>query len=146
MSVFYAPAQARLIDIERDDPPPDGMRLNTPAAWFPTSGSSGMGVGEATGCWRRGKRARRPLKAKKPRAVPGLCDSDRGWLRSSRRRGARPRRFALLDLRLFVADVLADDGVELAHFQLIRMQTLVLRGHVEVAGSGRGQQLDFFRA
>src|SRR6266478_427196 len=48
----------------------------------------------------------------------------------------------LLDLRLFVGDVLARQGVELAHFQLVRVQALVLGRYVEVAGSGRGQQLD----
>src|ERR1700730_5910510 len=48
----------------------------------------------------------------------------------------------LLDLRLFVVDVLARQRVELAHFQLVGVQALVLGGHVEVAGSGRGQQLD----
>src|SRR5579864_4675094 len=48
----------------------------------------------------------------------------------------------LLDLRLFVGDVLARHRVELLHFELLGVQLLVLGGHVEVAGSGRGQQLD----
>src|SRR5580692_8109101 len=70
--------------------------------------------------------------------------------------GARPRRVVstsgssgkcapsapLLDLRLFVGDVLTCHGVEFAHFQLVRVQALVLGGHVEVTETGRGQQLD----
>ena len=46
--------------------------------------------------------------------------------------------FALtIDLSLFIRDVLADDGIKLLHFKLVRVQTLVLGGDVEVTGSGR---------
>jgi hypothetical protein len=44
----------------------------------------------------------------------------------------------LFDLRFLVGDVLARDWIEFAHFHLVRVQALVLRRHVEVAGAGRG--------
>src|SRR3989440_9680459 len=80
----------------------------------------------------------------------GICKKTKapgtaGAFRNSTHRGQLggcPAR-ALLDLRLFVGDVLARDRIELAHFQLVGMQALVLGGHVEVAGSSRRQQLDF---
>jgi hypothetical protein len=52
-------------------------------------------------------------------------------------------RARLLDLRLFVRDVFARHRIEFIGFHLIRMQTLVLRGRVEMPGSGRRDQLDF---
>src|SRR6185503_2746524 len=56
---------------------------------------------------------------------------------------ARPTAF-LLDLRLFVDDVLADLRVKLLDLHLVRMEPLVLGRGVEVAGVGRRQQLDLF--
>src|SRR5579863_9788218 len=51
-------------------------------------------------------------------------------------------RAGLLDLRFFVRDVLAYDGIEFLRFQFVRMQALVLRGRVEMTGAGRRNQLD----
>src|SRR5690606_40407417 len=48
----------------------------------------------------------------------------------------------LLDLGFLVGHVLADLGIELAHFHLFRVQALVLGGGVEMAGARGGQQLD----
>jgi hypothetical protein len=42
----------------------------------------------------------------------------------------------LFDLRFLVGDVLARDRIEFAHFHLVRVQALVLRRHVKVAGAG----------
>jgi hypothetical protein len=39
--------------------------------------------------------------------------------------------------------VLADDRIEFLRFHFVRVQTLVLRGRVVMAGAGRGDQFDF---
>src|ERR1700675_4632490 len=49
----------------------------------------------------------------------------------------------LLDLRFFVRDVLARHGIEFLGFHLVRMQPLVLRGRIEMTGTGGRDQLDF---
>src|SRR5450631_1166295 len=48
----------------------------------------------------------------------------------------------LLDLRFFVRNVLARDRIEFLGLQLVGMQPFVLRGRIEVPGSGRGDQFD----
>jgi hypothetical protein len=48
----------------------------------------------------------------------------------------------LLDLRFFVGDVLAHDGIEFLGLHLVRMQTLVLGGRVIVTGAGGGDEFD----
>src|ERR1044072_1787250 len=53
--------------------------------------------------------------------------------------GSPHPRINLLDLRLFVSDVLALDRVVLLHFHLVRMEALVLGRDVEVAGTGGRQ-------
>src|ERR1700682_4184532 len=49
---------------------------------------------------------------------------------------ARGNSRGLLDLRFFVRDVLARHGVEFFGFHLVRMQPLVLRGRIEMPGTG----------
>src|ERR1700722_8575585 len=84
----------------------------------------------------------------------GSCTASRTILRPTAW-GSMPRRVVstsgssgkaarLFDLRFLVGDVLARDRIEFAHFHLVRMQALVLCRHVEVAGAGRGQELDLF--
>jgi hypothetical protein len=79
-------------------------------------------------------------KAKGPGGT-GACDRISDSPRATE--GAGPKE-ALLDLGLFVVDVLAHERVVLLHFQLIGMEALVLRGDVEVAGPGGRQQFDLF--
>jgi hypothetical protein len=45
------------------------------------------------------------------------------------------RAFGLLDLGLFVRDVLAHDRIVFLGFELLGVKTLVLHGHIEVAGA-----------
>src|SRR5580693_9076556 len=52
-------------------------------------------------------------------------------------------RSRLLDLRLFICDVLAHHRVELLRFQFVRMQPLVLGGRVVMPGARRRNQFDF---
>src|SRR5579862_853974 len=51
---------------------------------------------------------------------------------------------ALLDLRLFIGDVLARDGIVFLDLHLVGHRALVLGGRVEVAGSGGRLELDLF--
>src|SRR5688572_22404025 len=90
-----------------------------------------------TSCGKRLRaRRRRPSskqKARRRRALNALAT------RSPARETS-----ALLDLGFLVGHVLAGLRVELAHFHLVRMQTLVLGRGVEVAGAGGGHELDLF--
>src|SRR5262249_10417647 len=54
------------------------------------------------------------------------------------------RAFLLLQLGLFVDDVLARLGIVLPDLQLVGRGALVLGGGVEVAGAGGGFELDLF--
>jgi len=42
----------------------------------------------------------------------------------------------LFDLRFFVGNVLADDGIEFLRLQFVRMQALIFGGRVVVTGAG----------
>src|SRR4051812_29389042 len=88
-----------------------------------TSGSSG--ITPISGPW--GQKVRPPIKK------PGLCRA----FSVSEHAGS-------LDLRFLVRHVLARNGVVLLHFHLVRMEALVLGGHVEVASVGGREQLYFF--
>jgi len=66
---------------------------------------------------------------------------DKQHQQAGQQTAARPGR--LLDLRFLVRHVLAHDGIVLLDFHLFRMETLVLRRRVEMAGAGAGDQLNF---
>jgi|JI61114BRNA_FD_contig_81_1173280_length_561_multi_3_in_0_out_0_2 hypothetical protein len=51
-------------------------------------------------------------------------------------------RVCLFDLGFFVGDVLASDGIEFHDLHLLGLGALVLGGRVEMAGAGRGLELD----
>jgi hypothetical protein len=52
------------------------------------------------------------------------------------------RRRRLLDLGFLIGNMLADDRIELLHFQLFRRRALVLSRSVEMPGTRSGNQFD----
>src|SRR5687767_15798028 len=64
--------------------------------------------------------------------------------RKARQQKSPLARAFLFQLGLFVEDVLARLGIVFLDLQLVGRGALVLRGGIEVAGSGRGLELDFF--
>src|SRR6185437_1483503 len=147
-AALHGPSQPRLMHGKLDNPAPHCVRLDPSARGFDFGKLRHWG--KATGSRAEATEAAqlRWTSTQKAPGVPGPCDSVSPFDRRAGRapplrRGLRASR-ALLDLGLFVADVLAHERVVFLHFQLIGMQALVLRGDVEMPGSGRRQQLDLF--
>src|SRR5882762_6864404 len=76
------------------------------------------------------------------RAIPNRSQSRCAWL--TRRPNEKPASAGFLFYFCFlVDDVFARPGVVLLHLDLVGCAALVLGGGVEMAGAGRGFELDF---